>query len=87
MHENEGEAVVSQQDGEFSRAALLGYTETEAGLEKTGELGMQQICAPLAAPHPVVEIENVKLDLVVDSILGSAGHMQHSQDAAWVTTA
>jgi hypothetical protein len=34
--------------------------------------------APLAAPHPVVEIENVKLDLVVDSILGSAGHMQHS---------
>ena len=31
----------------------------------------------LATPHPVVEIENVKLDLVVDSILGSAGHMQH----------
>src|ERR1700733_12014866 len=27
--------------------------------------------APLAAPHAVVEIENVKLDLVVDSILSS----------------
>jgi hypothetical protein len=43
--------------------------------------------APLAAPHPVVEIENVEFNLVVDSILRSAGHLQRAKNAAWITTA
>jgi len=41
----------------------------------------------LAASHSVVQIKNVKLDLIVDSILGSAGHLQHAEDCARIPAA
>jgi len=41
----------------------------------------------IPAPHPVVEIKNVRLDLISGEVTRKVGHLQHVNDAARISVA
>jgi hypothetical protein len=43
--------------------------------------------APLTPPHPVVEIEHMRLDLVAHPISGQRRHFEHLQNASGIALA
>jgi hypothetical protein len=57
------------------------------GNREYGPIVAGAVASSLASSHAVVEIENVKLDLVLDPILGPAGHLEHAENAARVPAA